>query len=134
MKFIKIYLLFLYIFLGTFRWGIRHTQSLLLFAGVAITYMLRVSLSVAIVAMTDNSRSNNNFKVSYLHIVPHLIYEIFKNYFRNLYSFKVISNNLQWTKNIFKKIENFVMFIIILFQVMMSQIKWFWWHFWNANH
>lgn len=55
-------------FLASFRWGKRHTQTVLLFLGMIIAYGLRVNLSVAIVAMTDNSSANKQFIVSYVHI------------------------------------------------------------------
>lgn len=43
--------------------GKRHLQVFLLFLGMTISYGLRVSMSVAIVAMTDNSTIDSNFEV-----------------------------------------------------------------------
>ncbi|CAD7085965.1 unnamed protein product [Hermetia illucens] len=42
--------------------GIRHLQSLWIFLGTAATFAMRVNLSVAIVAMTDNKNANPNFE------------------------------------------------------------------------
>ena len=43
-----------------FRWGTRHTFSLLAFLGFANIYAMRVNLSVAIVAMVNNTQPENN--------------------------------------------------------------------------
>ncbi|KAJ8679911.1 hypothetical protein QAD02_015698 [Eretmocerus hayati] len=45
------------------RIGTRHLQVLLMFLGMLIGYSLRVTLSVAIVAMTDTKHNNTGFKV-----------------------------------------------------------------------
>lgn len=51
-------------FIETFSWGVRHTQTFLLFFCMLIGYALRVNLSMGIVAMTDKSSANENFIVS----------------------------------------------------------------------
>lgn len=50
----------LYFAAGAF--GVRHVQAFLVFLGLTLAYALRVNLSVAIVAMTDNS-SNPDHEV-----------------------------------------------------------------------
>lgn len=41
------------------RFGVRHVQALLLFLCTSTAYSLRVNLSVAIVAMVDNTATGN---------------------------------------------------------------------------
>ncbi|XP_050443632.1 putative inorganic phosphate cotransporter isoform X2 [Adelges cooleyi] len=46
---------------NTKRWGVRHTQIILMFLCMMIAYALRMNLAVAIVAMTDKSGTNKDF-------------------------------------------------------------------------
>ena len=48
-----------------FRWGTRHTFSLLAFLGFANIYAMRVNLSVAIVAMVNNPHTDNNTNIGH---------------------------------------------------------------------
>lgn len=45
------------------KFGTRHVQALLMSGSLMISYALRASLSVAIVAMTDAKSTNPDFKV-----------------------------------------------------------------------
>uniref|UniRef100_A0A6P7FPG1 Uncharacterized protein LOC114332618 isoform X3 n=1 Tax=Diabrotica virgifera virgifera TaxID=50390 RepID=A0A6P7FPG1_DIAVI len=54
-------------------WGIRHLQVLFYFLLLTYTYSMRSVLSVAIVAMNDNSTSSNpNIEVNNSVLGPHL--------------------------------------------------------------
>lgn len=55
--------------------GVRHVQAFLVFLGLTLAYALRVNLSVAIVAMTDNS-SNPNYQVSFFNFKLKFGFEI----------------------------------------------------------
>lgn len=48
-----------YVFVSVPGLGIRHLQIALLFFLLAIAYGMRITLSVAVVAMTDNTTSSN---------------------------------------------------------------------------
>lgn len=51
---------YFFIILITACFGVRHLQIVLLFFGLTVAYAMRVNLSVAIVAMTDDDRPNEN--------------------------------------------------------------------------
>ena len=64
-------IVFWYVFTGC--WGVRHTFVILAFLGCANMYAMRVNLSVAIVAMVDNTLSgkstlihNSYFSIFYI--------------------------------------------------------------------
>lgn len=48
--------------------GIRHLQALLLFLAIVVNYTARLSVSVAVVAITDAATTNPDFPVSPLRL------------------------------------------------------------------
>ena len=57
----------MYLFTGC--WGVRHTFVILAFLGCANVYAMRVNLSVAIVAMVDNTGSSGKSKLIYTTLI-----------------------------------------------------------------
>lgn len=43
--------------------GVRHLQAFLMFLGLTLAYAMRVNMSVAIVAMTNNTAANPDYEV-----------------------------------------------------------------------
>lgn len=78
--------------------GLRHVQIALLFLLLAIGYAMRITLSVAVVAMTDNTTSSNpDVPVSIENLTKMYSYyyiELIQNLFLNILHFLLI--NLYW--------------------------------------
>lgn len=55
-------MILIYVLFSAGAFGVRHVQAFPVFLGLTLAYALRVNLSVAIVAMSDNS-SNPQFPV-----------------------------------------------------------------------
>lgn len=54
---------FIFRFVASSIFGVRHLQAFLLFLGLTLAYAMRVNLSVAIVAITDKHAANPAFEV-----------------------------------------------------------------------
>lgn len=85
-------LIYIYYVSGGKISGVRYLQSFLLFLCLFATYLLRVSISVAIVAMTPDKNSTDYLTEKHYHIPVSKITSFLSYYKYNWWSYKCLLN------------------------------------------